>query len=119
VEIGDLSTLRARIYLPEFAVRKARTGTSASLLLDSSFGAVHGQVTSIAPVSHDIPDGLVGKTAYRGIAAPIFYVATVEVPNDGSMKAGGTGTAKLFVRRRSLAAMAVEPVWEFIWRKVW
>jgi putative peptide zinc metalloprotease protein len=119
VEIGDLSTMRARVYLPEFAVRKARAGTTASLLLDSSFGTVQGEVSAIAPVSHDIAEGLMPKALYKGIAAPIFYVATVEVPNDGTLKAGATGSAKVFVQRRSLAVMLTEPVWDFIWRKVW
>jgi putative peptide zinc metalloprotease protein len=120
VEVADLSTLRARIYLPEFAVRKTEVGANARLLPEAEVISIPGKVLSVAPVSSEIEAGLTEHAQYRGIRPPTFYVVTIEVPNPrGDLKAGMAGTALITAARRSVASLTVEAVWNFVRRKVW
>jgi len=120
VEVADLSAVRARIYLPEFAVRKTEVGANARLLPDAAMIALQGKVLSLAPASSQMAAGLAEHAQYRGIHPPTFYAVTIEVPNPkGELKAGMAGTALLTAGHRSLAGLAAEAVWDFIRRKVW
>jgi hypothetical protein len=69
---------------------------------------ITGTLTGLAPVNALIDPGLVEKAELNGIVPPPFYVGSVRVENDGSLREGMTGTAKIFVGRRSIA--------EFLWR---
>ncbi len=120
VEVADLSTLRARIYLPEFAVRKTQVGARARLLPDAAMSSLPGKVLSVAPASSEIEAGLMEHAQYRGIRPPIFYAVTIEVPNPkGELKAGMAGTALITAGHRSIAGLAAETAWDFVRRKVW
>jgi putative peptide zinc metalloprotease protein len=104
-EVADVSTMRARIYIPEFGVRDVRPGMRVRLLLNSRFFPIRGALDSMAPQSSTIDAGLAEKAQLSGIVPPPFYVGFVTVENDGTLRQGLTGTAKLFVRYRSLAAI--------------
>jgi putative peptide zinc metalloprotease protein len=120
VEVADLATLRARIYLPEFSVRKTQTGAQARLLPDSVASAIPGKVLAIAPASSEIAAGLVQQTQYRGVRPPTFYAVTIEVPNPGGeLRSGTAGTALVTVAYRSIAGLVGEAAWDFVRRKVW
>ena len=120
VEVADVSRLRARIYLPEFGVRKTQVGASARLLPDSGVIAIPGRVESLAPASSEMAAGLAEHVQYRGIHPPTFYAVTIEVENPkGELKAGMAGTALLTAGHRSLAGLGAEAVWDFIRRKLW
>ncbi len=120
VEVADLSTLRARIYLPEFAVRKTQVGAGTRLLPDAAVSSLSGKVLSIAPASSEMAAGLAEHAQYRGIRPPTFYAVTIEVPNPkGELKSGMAGTALITAGRRSVAGLGAEAVWDFIRRKVW
>lgn len=120
VEVADLATLRARIFLPEFSVRKTRTGAQARLLPDSVASAIPGKVLAIAPASSEIAAGLVQQTQYRGVRPPTFYAVTIEVPNPGGeLRSGTAGTALVTVGYRSIAGLVGEAAWDFVRRKVW
>ncbi|HUK87390.1 MAG TPA: HlyD family efflux transporter periplasmic adaptor subunit, partial [Terriglobales bacterium] len=120
VEVASLGTLRARIYLPEFAVRKARPDAPVRLLPDSAASPIPGKVLSIAPATAEIAAGLIHQEQYRGVRPPAFYTVTLEVPNpDGRLKSGMAGTALITAGHRSIAGMLVEVVWDFVRRKVW
>jgi putative peptide zinc metalloprotease protein len=118
-EIADLHTLRARVFIPEFGIRDVRIGTRARLQLQSRLMPISGTLVSIAPVSSVIDPALTEKAELNGIVPPPFYVGSVNLPNDGSLREGMTGTAKLFTRRRSPAEM----IWRFsrdlIERRLW
>ena len=82
--------------------------------------ALHGTVALIAPSSSEIESGLVAKTTYTGMVAPQYYVATILIPNtQQKLQDGVIGTAKIFVRRRSLGGFAAESAYEFLRRKLW
>ncbi|HXZ28429.1 MAG TPA: HlyD family efflux transporter periplasmic adaptor subunit [Terriglobales bacterium] len=120
VEVAGLGTMRARIYLPEFAVRKAQPGEPARLLPDSAASPMPGRVLSIAPASSEIAAGLIHQEQYRGVRPPTFYTVTIEVPNpDGRFRSGMAGTALITAGHRSIAGMLAEVAWDFVRRKLW
>ena len=119
-EVSNLSTLRARIYLPEFEFRKARTDAPVHLHPDSSFAVLQGKVERVGPVAREIEEGLLPQSAYRGARLGSFYVFDIHLDNPGQrLRPGMTGTAKIYGRRRSLAGMLLEPVQEFVARRLW
>lgn len=120
IEIANTSQLQALIYISEPDVAKVRLGATAALHFDSQARSVLGNVTFLAPASSEIEKGLFDAQEYKGIQASRYYVAKVLVPNpDERLKDGFTGTAKIFVRRRSLAGFTWQSMNDFLQRKLW
>jgi len=119
VEVAELGTMIARIYIPEFGVRDVRIGTRARLQMQSRIVPLTGTLASIAPLSSPIDAALIEKEQLGGIVPPPFYVGSVNLENDGTLREGMTGTAKLFVRRRSPAAMMWRFVRDLVERRFW
>jgi putative peptide zinc metalloprotease protein len=117
-EIEDLSSMVARIYIPEFGIRDVRIGTSARLQLQSRFVPISGTLAAVAPLSSSDPS-LMEKAELSGIVPPPFYVGSVNLRNDGTLREGTTGTAKLFVRRRSPAGMMWRFARDLVQRRFW
>ncbi|HVO81576.1 MAG TPA: HlyD family efflux transporter periplasmic adaptor subunit [Terriglobales bacterium] len=119
-EVDNLATVLARIYVPEVALRDVRPGARAQLRLDSSFGVISGSVAAIAPAPALLPDGLIEQAkAYEGFRQPQYYVATVVLKGGGSLRAGMSGTGKIFVQRRSLAGYVWRSLRDAVERKFW
>ena len=119
-EVDDVSTLRARIFIPEFQVSKVSPGAEVSLKLASAFQPIRGQVSSVAMASSLIDPGLAEEEKYKGIAPPAYYVATILLSNpQGKLLPGMTGDAKISVRRRSIGGFLFQDVREFTSRKIW
>jgi hypothetical protein len=108
-EVADEGTMVARIYIPEFGIRDVKLGTRARLQMSSRLLPLSGTLAALAPVESVIDPGLVEKAELNGITPPPYYVGSVRIANDGSLREGMTGTAKLLVGRRSLAEM----IWRF------
>ncbi len=120
VEVADLSTMLARIYVPEPDVAKTPAGTPARLLVDPYFRPMNGVVESVAPISSEIAAGLIPPTNYKGIRPPTFYVCVIRVENvDGQLSDGLPGTAQIYGQRRSAARVMWEAVRDFLARKIW
>ena len=120
VEIADLSSLRARLYVRESEMREVRLGQAVSLSLDSSFRSLSGVVGEIALASSEIEPGLEPKSEYKGLAAPRYYAVTVQEPNsENKLMYGMTGTAKIYTVRRSIAGLAWRTASDFVRRKLW
>jgi len=117
-EVADLSSMVARIYIPEYGIRDVRIGSRVRLQLGSRFLPISGSLASVAPLS-SIDPGLVEKAQLSGIVPPPFYVGSVKIENDGTLREGMTGTAKLFVRRRSPAAMLWRFARDLVQRRFW
>ena len=119
-EVDNLTTVLARIYVPEVGLRDLQPGAHAQLRPDSSFGWFSGFVAAVAPAPGSIPDGLVEQAkTYAGFRQPQYYVATVPLNGDGSQLVGMSGTAKIFVKRRSIAAYGWRFVRDALERKFW
>jgi putative peptide zinc metalloprotease protein len=120
VEVADLDTLRARIYLSEHDMYKLRPDSYARLQIDGTFGLREARVMSVAPESAPIPPGLIDLTKYKGLRPPNFYVADLLLANPrGDLRSGMIGTARLYGKRSSLARLAWKSVTDFLGRKVW
>ncbi|HXE90576.1 MAG TPA: HlyD family efflux transporter periplasmic adaptor subunit [Terriglobales bacterium] len=119
-EIADITALRARTYVPEFRLRKAKLLADADLLLESSMVSRHGKVVAIAPVSVETAPGGSAEAIYKGIGSAKLYACEVLVDNpDRSLRPGMSGTAKIYGERRSLAGLIWEPVRNFVSFRVW
>jgi len=121
LEISDTSRLRARLYIPEFEVRRVHPGQRVAMLLDSSFHTAHGTVVQVQSQATEIAEGLIHKEDYRGLQPPNYYIADVELTGstDVELREGASGTAKVVLNRRSLAQMLWSGVRDFTGRKIW
>ena len=120
VEIADLSTLRARLYVSEAEIRDVRVGQKVSLRPDSGFRSTAGMVTEIALASSGIEAGLEPQSKYKGLVPPRYYVVTVQEANsEAALMDGMTGTAKIKTMRRSFAGRAWRTANDFVKRKLW
>ena len=120
LEVADLNTLRARIYLSEHDMYKLRPESYARLQIDGMFGLRQARVLTVAPESEGIPPDLIDLTKYKGLRPPNFYVADLLLANpDGNLRSGMTGTARFYGKRTNLARLAWRSVADFMGRKIW
>jgi putative peptide zinc metalloprotease protein len=120
LEIADLANLTARIFVPESDLRYVAAGAEAKLRVDGSFRSNHGSVVSILPASTDIEPGLVELAQYKGIRPPAYYPVLITLDNENRiLRQGMSGTAIIYSSRRSVGAMALEVVRDFVGRKLW
>jgi putative peptide zinc metalloprotease protein len=106
--IVDPSQLVARLYVPVSAMERIRVGDPVSLQLPSQFSEVHGRLDTMEGSAKPLPPGVLADQEYKGIALPVFY--TTRMPLQASSNVVGigmSGQAKIFGRRRSLAARMV------------
>jgi multidrug efflux pump subunit AcrA (membrane-fusion protein) len=120
VEIADVDTLRARIYVSEHDLYKLRASASARLMIDGSFKVSRAQTSSIAPLPASIAPGLLDLSRYAGMRAPNFYVVDLLVPNPQyELRPGMIGTARIYGPRQSLAGLMAREMTNFFGRKIW
>ncbi|HYX67801.1 MAG TPA: HlyD family efflux transporter periplasmic adaptor subunit [Terriglobales bacterium] len=119
LEIADLSSLRVRIYIPEFDMREVRLGAPVRIQTPGSFRVLSGSLAEIAPAASLPPEGLAPRDLLQGIRPPQYYVGTVLLPNPGQLRDGMTGTAKIFVRHSSLAGFAWRFFRDLFSRRLW
>jgi putative peptide zinc metalloprotease protein len=118
-EVADLSTMRARIYIPEFSMRDVRPGAPVRLHAESQFRPWSGTLESLAPASSLIESGLIEKAQLEGIRAPRFYVGNVELQNQGDLREGMRGNAKIQIGHRSAAEFAWRFARDLVGRRLW
>jgi putative peptide zinc metalloprotease protein len=119
-EVADLRTLLVRIYVSEHEIYKFRVGSEARLQVEGIPNKRDTRVVGIAPLNSRLAAGLEDLSQYQGTRPPNFYVVDLLVPNeDGSLRPGMAGTARIYGRRRSLAGLISQDVANFFGRKVW
>ena len=118
-EVADLSTMTARIYVPEFGMRDVHLGAPVRLHAESQIEAWTGTLATLAPASASIEPGLYEKAQLEGIRTPKFYLGNVELQNHGALREGMSGNAKILVGRRSLAGFAWRFAWDLVGRRIW
>jgi multidrug resistance efflux pump len=119
LEIIDPSQLRARIFMPEFAMRDVRVESPVRLQVAGRFDLLTGRLSSVSPSAVSAAPGLVPKEQLQGINPPHYYSGLVLLANDGSLRDSMTGVAKVFIRKQSLAAMTWRFARDLFERKVW
>jgi putative peptide zinc metalloprotease protein len=118
-EVADLSSMRARIFVPEPDMQKLRQVHRTVLRMDSLWRPRVATSLSISPVSGEVEPGLMAAVKYQGMHPPAFFSVEALVTNDGSLRDGMTGIAKIYGPRRSFAMLLLEPVWNAVARRLW
>ena len=119
-EIANIATMKARLFVPEYEVRKVRLNRDAGLLCDGSADRLKGIVVAKAPVASEMETGLVHASSFHGIGTSSFYAFEVLVDNpDGALKAGMIGSGRIYGPRRSVAGFLWEPIGNLLGSKIW
>jgi hypothetical protein len=100
-------------------MRDMRIGAPVKLLPNSSAAPITGTLDAVAPASTQTDPSLLAKSNLKGINLPDYYLGTVPFHNAGMVREGLTGTAKIFVRRRSLAGFIWEYLQDMFTHRVW
>ena len=119
IELADISQMDADVYLPEFALHDVRSGAPVRLLAHGHVAPLSGLLSMISPVSAPMAEGLLPKEQLQGINPPRYYMGRVPLKNNGQIRPGQTGIAKVFTGRRSLAAFCFRFSRDLIERKIW
>jgi putative peptide zinc metalloprotease protein len=118
-EIGDTEQMRARIFVLEYALPRVREGARVDLLEDGRFGVLRSRVESVERAPEALDAALDTNEKIRGVGTLTYFVADAMIANDGTLRDGMTGTAKIVLRQQSLAGAAAREVREFVERKLW
>src|SRR5271157_578746 len=118
-ELIDDSALRARVYLPEFAMHDIHVGTPVRLQMQSRLLPVSGTLHWISADWAPLDPALGEKEQLAGINPPRFYVAEARLDRAADLRPGMTGIAKIRVGRRSLVSLSLRFVRDLVARRVW
>ena len=119
-EVADISTMRARVFVPEPEMRRLRQLTGNAVLIEGTWSSRRGQVVAISPAARELAPGLEAPPKYEGIREPVFFTVDILLPNsDGKLRPGMTGVAKLSGPRRSVLASLLEPFVDAVARRLW
>lgn len=119
LEVADTSRMQARVYLPEFAMHDLRLNIPVRLLVQGRAVSLSGTLSWISPASVPVADGVLPKEQLEGINPPKYYLGTVILNNDGELRDGMTGSAKVSAGRRSIADSCFRFARDLVERKVW
>jgi putative peptide zinc metalloprotease protein len=119
-EVADPTAMIARIYIPDFSMREIHLGTLVRLQPESQALPLTASLLSVAPRSTSIEPGLIPQDQLKGLAPPRFHIGSALLSNPGQqLREGVTGTAKIFVTRRSIAGFLYVFTQDLIDRKLW
>ena len=118
-EVVDDSAIRARIYVPEYAMHDVRVGLPLRLRTQSRWLPVSGVIHSISADWVPLDPALGQKEQLNGINPPRFFAADAWLDPSPDLRPGMTGPAKIQVGRRGVASF----LWRFgrdlVTRRVW
>ena len=120
LEIGDLTVLRARIYVSEYDLWKVGRRQAAKLQIRGVARVWRAEVASIASNPVEMDPSLHAQADLKGMNPPHYYPVNLVVVNaEGVLRPGMTGVARLYGDRRSLLGLSWESVRSFFGRKIW
>jgi putative peptide zinc metalloprotease protein len=120
LQVADLSSMRARIYISEYDLYKIHKDAKARIQVQGTLRTWEAQITSIASRPTEIDSRLLEKAELQGMSPPHFYVADLQVQNsEAILKPGMIGIARIYGQRRSLLGLGWEIVVNFFGRKAW
>jgi len=113
------SALRARIYIPEFAMHDIRVGAPVRLRAQSRLLPVTVLIRSISVDWTPLDPSLDLKEQLAGINPPRFYTAETWLDAAADLHPGMTGIAKIRVGRRSIASLGLRFIRDLVARRIW
>jgi len=120
LEVADLSSLRARIYISEYELQRVKAGAQGRLQIDGQAKKWDADVLSIGVSSMEIDPRIRAKTQLKGMNPPLYYQVDLVVANrDGTLKPGMVGVARIYGRRRSFGGLFLDSLQNFWGRKIW
>jgi len=120
LEVADVESLRARIYVSEYDMYKIREGAPARLYVDGTLRKRESRAASVKPVALSGDPTLMDQTKFKGLRPPQFYAVEIPVSDaGGALRPGMTGIARVYGQRRSLAGFAIEALRVLLGRKIW
>jgi len=119
LELADVSQMKADIYIPEYAMHQIRVGEKVRLLAEGQLSPTSGVLSLLSPAPVPLTEGLVAKEQLQGINPPRYFLGTVLLKNDGNLRVGVAGTAKLWTGRKSLAGFGWRFGRELVERRLW
>jgi putative peptide zinc metalloprotease protein len=119
VDLIDNSALRARVYIPEFAMHDIGVGTPVRLQVQSRLLPVSATLRLISADWVPLDPSLGEKEQLAGINPPRFYAAEAWLNGAADLCSGMTGVAKIQVGRRSLVSLGLRFVRDLVARRVW
>lgn len=119
LELIDDSALRARVFVPEFAMHDVHPGSRVRLHIGSRILPVSCVISTISPDWVALDPSLGEKEQLAGINPPRFYAAEVWLPSAPDLRPGMTGIAKVQVGHRSLAYLSLRFGRDLIGRRLW
>src|SRR5208337_96949 len=120
LEVADLSSLRARIYVPEHEMYKLQPGAPARLQVEGFLRMWRANAAYVGARPAEMPDGLSGSNGLNGANPAHFYLVELEVPNQEMLlRPGMTGMGRIYGGRRNLGGLGWEWISNFWGRKLW
>lgn len=120
VQVADLSSMTARIYISEYDLQKVRLGASARVQVQGIAHIWPAQTLSIAARPSEMDERLAGETKLKGMNPPKSYLVTLRIDSQDSMlRPGMEGVARVYGQRRTLLGLACEGIADFFGRKIW
>ena len=119
-EVDDTRTMLARIYISEHEMYKYLPKSFTRLHVEGIFRKWDARSLTVSPTSSEIAPGLLDLSKFKGMTPPTFYAVDLLVKNEnGRLKPGMVGTARIYGRQRSIAGLCYQEVADFAGRKVW
>lgn len=120
VEIANLDSMRARIFISEHDVYDTFIGARVRLQVDGLWKRWDSRMDALAPQSAQIDASLAEADTFKGLQLPNYYIAATQIENAGGLlRPGMVGIARIYGERRSLAGMAWRKAWRSFVRKLW
>jgi putative peptide zinc metalloprotease protein len=119
LEVIDDSALKARVFIPEFAMHDVHVGAPVRMKVRSELLPISGVVSSISADWTPLDPALSEKEQLAGINPPRFYAAEVWLRPEAGLRPGMTGVAKVRVGTRSLVNLSLRFGRDLMTRRIW
>lgn len=119
LDLVDDSTMRARVYIPEFAMHDITVGSRVRLQVPSRLRPISGTLRAISADWVPLDPALGEREQLIGINPPHFFAADASLGPAPGLRPGMTGTAKIRVGSRSLASFAWTFGRDLVKRRLW
>jgi putative peptide zinc metalloprotease protein len=105
LDLANAAPPMVRVYIPASALDRVTPGSEVALSLPDRFSILRIPLAPFGGDAVSLPDGLIASQKYQGIKLPVFYCSRMTLPTSaGTPLFGVSGQAKIFGKRRSVAA---------------